>query len=294
VLLYAGYSGIEQAKFYGFGNDTVRDSNLSSSNLYDAQQDQIIVNPVIEVPLFGGLKARTGVAFKHASSVETNGRLIGTLQPEGTNGMSVGSAEAGLVFETSSGAYPFVRRFSSQVTVREAPSIFSNPAAFGKVRGEMTAVYATRVLTNVQLAVHASGERTWGTYPFFEAAYLGGVATRSPLDPTGVTAGNLLRGYDLNRFAGDAVVAANTDLNVELGRWSTFLPLRYGVFGLFDIGRVFVDGQSSSKWHNAAGGGISFRLYTSSPFLQLAATFRAALVHTEDGLSFFFASGFGI
>jgi hemolysin activation/secretion protein len=139
-----------------------------------------------------------------------------------------------------------------------------------------------------------SGERTWGTYPFFEAAFLGGTPTRSPLDVTGVTSGNLLRGYDLDRFAGDAAVVANTDLNVELGRWSAFLPLRYGVFGLFDVGRVFVDGESSSKWHNSVGGGVWMRLSSSSPFLQLAGSLRAALVHTEDGVSFFLASGFGL
>ena len=70
--------------------------------------------------------------------------------------------------------------------------------------------------------------------------------------------------------------------------------MRYGVFGLFDIGRVFVDRESSSKWHNAVGGGVWFRLFSSSPFFQLNTSIRAALVHTEEGLSFFVASGFGL
>jgi hypothetical protein len=234
--------------------------------------------------------------FKHASSVQENGRLIGTLSPplEGSDGMTVGKVQAGLTFEQSSGTYPLLRRLYGRVIVSEAPSIFSNPVAFGKVRGEASALYGTHVLTNVELSMHVSGERNWGTYPFFEAAYLGGTATSSPVDPTGITNGNLLRGYDLDRFAGDAAVVANTDLNIELGRWSTFLPLRYGVFGLFDIGRVFLDGESSSKWHNSAGGGLWFLLYARSPFIQLASSFRLAMVHTESGLGFYFASGFGL
>jgi len=294
VLVYTAYSGIEQAKFYGFGNDTPYNSSLSSNNFYEALQDQIIVNPLIEVPLVGALRARTGVTFKYASSVQEIGRLIGQLRPEGSNGMSVGSVQAGLAFDQSSGNYPFLRHVVANLTVREAPAIFSNPAAFGKVRAEIAALYGAHVLTNVELSARLSGERNWGTYPFFEAAFLGGTSTRSPLDPTGVTSGNLLRGYDLDRFAGDAAVSANTDFNVDLGRWSAFLPLRYGVFGLFDIGRVFVDGESSSKWHNAVGGGVWFRLFSSSPFFQLNTSIRAALVHTEEGLSFFVASGFGL
>ena len=53
-LVYVAYSGLEQARFFGFGNDTVRNSNLASNGFYDARQDQITVNPVAEVALFGG------------------------------------------------------------------------------------------------------------------------------------------------------------------------------------------------------------------------------------------------
>jgi len=144
----------------------------------------------------------------------------------------------------------------------------------------------------LQFTEHVSGERNWGTYPFFEAAYLGGTPSRSLLDVTGVTSGNVLRGYDLNRFAGDAAVVSNSDLAIELGRYSAFLPLRYGVWGLFDVGRVFIDAESSSKWHTAAGGGVWFALFVSSPGLDLAASLKLALVQTGDGTSFLMLSGF--
>jgi len=221
-LVYVAYSGIEQARFFGFGNDTVRNSNLASNGFYDARQDQITVNPVAEVALFGGLRARAGLEFKYASSVQKDGRLAGQIQPEGSDGMAVGSVQAGLAFDENSGTYPLQRAVSARLTVREAPAIFSNPSAFTKLRGEITALYGWRSLTNLQFTEHVSGERNWGTYPFFEAAYLGGTPSRSPLDVTGVTSGNVLRGYDLNRFAGDAAVVSNSDLAIELGRYSAF------------------------------------------------------------------------
>jgi hypothetical protein len=36
-----------------------------------------------------------------------------------------------------------------------------------------------------------------------------------------------------------------------------FLPKgSVGLFGLYDVGRVFLDGESSDRWHSAAGGGL--------------------------------------
>ena len=144
------------------------------------------------------------------------------------------------------------------------------------MRGSVAGAYGTHLLTNLELSGRVSGERNFGTYPFFEAAFVGGTPGRSPLDVTGASSGNLLRGYALNRFAGDAAVAANTELTVEIGKYNAFLPLRYGVFGLYDVGRVFVDGESSSKWHTGGGGGLWLGLLSWSPYFQFAGSIRAA------------------
>jgi len=197
------------------------------------------------------------------------------------------------VIGETSGTYPSQRSIQADVAARVSPSIFSNPATFGKVRGSVAAHYGTHLLTNVQLSARVQGERNFGTYPFFESAFLGGTPAASTLD-AGAFGGNLLRGYDLNRFAGDAAVAANTEIDVELGKWSAFLPWRYGVFGLYDAGRVFLDGESSSKWHTAWGGGVWLGLFASSPYFQLTGSLRAAMVSSDQGSGFYIASGFGL
>src|SRR5205823_6456952 len=138
-----------------FGNETPRDSNLVSSGFYDVRQEQVIVNPMIEVPLIGPLRGRVGALFKHVSSVDGTG-LIGLLHPPGAGGMSLASAEAGLALGERVGTYPLQRGFSVQVTGRHAPSILSNDAAFSKVRGELSAIYGTRILTNIVLSAHLS------------------------------------------------------------------------------------------------------------------------------------------
>jgi hypothetical protein len=73
--VYVAWSGVEQAKFFGFGNDTTRNSNLAFNEFYDARQNQVVVNPLIEVPVIGPLRARTGLLFKHVWSVNPSNGL---------------------------------------------------------------------------------------------------------------------------------------------------------------------------------------------------------------------------
>jgi hemolysin activation/secretion protein len=97
------------------------------------------------------------------------------------------------------------------------------------------------------LAVRAGASRAWGDYPFQEAAYLGGSST--------------LRGYHSQRFVGDAAIYGNAELRVPLTRANLYLARGdLGVLALADAGRVYLSGESSNRWHTAAGGGLWFRV----------------------------------
>ncbi|MCG8581804.1 MAG: metallophosphoesterase [Bacteroidales bacterium] len=61
-----------------------------------------------------------------------------------------------------------------------------------------------------------------------------------------------LRGYRNNRFRGDKVFYENLDLRLQLIDWDNrFLPMDIGVLGGFDVGRVWLDGEDSNKWHHS-------------------------------------------
>jgi len=291
-LLYVAYSGIDTGKYYGLGNETAKDRALQGS-FYDVRQGVIVVNPVLEVPLAGALRGRAGVLFKHASDVSDSG-IIQATRPEGSGGMSLGSGELGLAMDTRSGTFPFQNGVFFEVTGRHTPVIFSNPAAFTKLRGEVSGTIGGHFLTDVQLSARIAGEKNWGSYPFFESAFIGGAAARLPLDVTGASTGNLLRGYDLNRFAGDASVVGNTELDVPIGRFKAALPFRWGLTGLADVGRVFVANESSSKWHAGYGGGLWLGIFASGVNLQFASALKATMMHSDEGTSFYLFSGFSL
>lgn len=78
-------------------------------------------------------------------------------------------------------------------------------------------------------------------FEFYHAAQLGG--------------NNSLRGFRNERFTGRYSAYHNTDLRLEIGKLKTsFIPLKYGITGGYDYGRVWTKDDNSDKWHNSAGG----------------------------------------
>jgi len=97
-----------------------------------------------------------------------------------------------------------------------------------------------------------------------------------------------VRGYPTERFAGDAALFGNAEVRQPLGTVNLAL-LRgvVGVHGLADVGRVYLDGESSDEWHVGTGGGVWFR------FMVRSATFAASVTYGrgEDDGSFYLKMG---
>ena len=65
-----------------------------------------------------------------------------------------------------------------------------------------------------------------------------------------------VRGYQSNRFSGDASVDGSTELRVPVGTVNLLVRWDAGVFGLADVGRVWMAGESDGSWHKGFGGGV--------------------------------------
>jgi hypothetical protein len=107
---------------------------------------------------------------------------------------------------------------------------------------------------------------------FYQAANIGGY--------------NGLRGYRNQRFTGRNALVGSTDLRYSFNSFKTStLPLQFGIFGGFDVGRVWLKDDSSEQWHNDYGGGFWVTAAES-----LSGTFN--LFHGAEGFRFSF--GFGL
>jgi hemolysin activation/secretion protein len=125
----------------------------------------------------------------------------------------------------------------------------------------------------VQLAARVGGQRVFGDYPWFDAAFIGGRNNR---------------GFHSHRFAGDASLYGSTELRAYLGGpvFASIFPVRFGLVGFVDTGRVWLKGESSNAWHPSQGGGVLLKPVGTTMVL------RAVVAHSSEGTLFYAGSGF--
>ena len=143
-------------------------------------------------------------------------------------------------------------------------SINSNHTRVGYLKSRIGIDYKLNNKGNLVLGSKIGAEINFSDdYLFYDAVSIGGA--------------NGLRGFIDNRFSGNSGVYQNTDLRLKLARLKTsFIPITVGVYGGFDYGRVWQEGEHSRQWHTAAGGGIWVSAL-SSLSLQMA------LFNSTDG-----------
>lgn len=119
---------------------------------------------------------------------------------------------------------------------------------YGKFESALSLYYTLPTMGQWTVAVRTGGEKTFGSPPFYKAATLGGRRN--------------LRGYRGTRFAGASSFYNNVDLRIKVTDFSSYVAVgSFGLLGFYDVGRVWVEGEDSSKWHPGYGAGIWFDLF---------------------------------
>ena len=110
------------------------------------------------------------------------------------------------------------------------------------VAGNASAYLTLPVPVHPVLVLSGGAMKVFGTFPFHEAAFVGGLGT--------------LRSLTAQRYLGDASEYGSVELRVPVARFAFVLPWNVGVFGVVDAGRVFVRGDSPGGWHASRGVGF--------------------------------------
>jgi Omp85 superfamily domain len=267
-------SGIERLRFYGFGNGTTADE---ADAFYKARLDRIGIETRLVLPLTTDIEFALGPLARWTNSHDVAPSFFSTLADTlyGAGSFLEIGARGSLQIDTRDRSVASTRGVWFDLASEVFPAIGDVTSTYGNVAAEarlfLTPGSSDYVPT---LALRASAERVFGDFPFHEAAYLGG---RS-----------LLRGWSTERFAGDALVSGSVELRQPIAHVDLILPADFGIFALFDAGRVwFGDTSSDDDWHTGAGGGIWFA------FLDRASTFSLSLASGRERTVFYAGIGFG-
>jgi hypothetical protein len=252
-------SSLDILHFYGVGNDTELPPGVSGADFFDVRQTVLRGEGGVGWS-FGPLADLAFVLTGgYSNTADDLDRLIGQVQPYGADNFTSLGTKLRFDLQTRQPGLFEVAEPDPHVWLHVGGSFY--PAALDVIESYGTAELASGAgfpigLRNSEVAVRAGGKKVWGLAPFYDLAYIGGNES--------------LRGWPMQRFAGDASLYGSGSLRLDLFDYRLVFPSSFGILGLFDLGRVWVDGESPGGFHTGYGGGIWIALRGTSSILSIA------------------------
>ena len=268
-MVDARFSGLDQLRYYGLGNETTSDlddaaykiaqyqgSLFPAVALLGSATSRLAVGPILKYTNSNGTESNTVLVQEAPLGSETFGQvglqLTGRYDSRGLESV----LRPGVLVE-GGGSYYF--------------AAWDAESDFGQVNAHVAGWIPLG--DPLLLSLHVRGKKVWGDFPYFEAAYIGG--HMYPL------------GTKWNRWAGDASLGGLASLRWTLGSIRGVIPGDIGLFGMGDAARVFVSGEESSEWHPSYGGGVFVTSFDHTGAFHLGAGSSP-----EDGFFILFLANF--
>jgi hypothetical protein len=263
VLLKAEALNADVIRYFGLGNETVR---TATSGLHHVIQRQYSAAPAVQFGIGGAARLELGGLLRWSETDETRITQLSVERPYGTGSFTEAALTAAVLYDSRDDEMVPTKGVTLELAGRVFPAALDVATAFSSVSlVGTTYLTAGKLPLEPTLALRVGAQRVFGTYPFFEAAHIGGRES--------------LRGLTTRRYAGDAAVYGNSELRLKLNQ-------NWGVLGLADVGRVFLEGESSNQWRAAVGGGIWIAPLTGNHMIS------ATLAGSGERLRFYVNTGF--
>ncbi|MEO5762601.1 MAG: hypothetical protein ABIR28_09855 [Vicinamibacteria bacterium] len=266
--VYAQASEVELIRFYGFGNNTLSNQ---PDEFYRVRQKLYAFSPQYQFNK-GDLNVFIGGTAQYTSDAERPS-FASSARPYGYGNFG----KIGPKLDIEVGPRDRVLQGSAGGRLKMGgtffPKAWTVEHPFGEAHGEASVFLRAKLPLRPTIALRGSGKKVFGTYPFQEAAFIGGADT--------------VRGLRPQRYAGDGSVYGTAELRFRLGRMTLLVPSDVGIFGLVDSGRVFNKGETSDTWHTGVGGGVWVAV------LKPENTVSVAVAKSEGSTRFYFRAGFG-
>jgi len=269
--LLARASGIDVLRFHGFGNEVSADEE---DEFYRVEQLDLTLFPSLTLPVGGSAELSFGPRLRYSATDFDEARFL-TRDTYGAGNFGMLGASARFRLEAQDQPLGATRGMRLTLGGSYFPSLMDVEDQFGMLHAEVSTFIASPTLPlEPTLALRVGGKRVWGRFPFQEAAYIGDAST--------------VRLGRQNRYAGEASVYGGSELRLFLAKFYFLAPADFGVLGLADVGRVFLDGEDSDRWHAAGGGGIW------ASFLDRSYMVSLSLAKSAERTALYFRVGAGL
>jgi hypothetical protein len=273
------YGPTNAQNFFGLGNQT-RYENPKDIPYYRARFNLYEFNPALSYRT-GRSKFSAGPAYQYYvyNKGENIGRILsdpGRLNARDSNTVSESRMFAGAILKYSLDTRNNLVLPSKGLFIEAKMTGYKGLTHYASSFLQLTSSISGHLKLDPAgkfiLSDRVGGGITLGKPAFYQNQFLGGQ-------------GNLL-GYRQFRFAGHHSLYNNLEFKVKLADFVNYvLPGQIGLMGLYDVGRVWKQGERSDAWHYATGGGIYFAPASLT-------VFRLIAVHSTEGWYPYFAVNF--
>ncbi len=255
ILVNISKSELSFDKYFGYGNETEYNYDKEKAGYYKSFYELVIFSFGIKKEITKNIFTQFSMNYEYSDFNLSNITLLNDFKFDkyGLGSLWLFSGEFSAIYDSRDVIENPHKGIFTQLKVIHYPTIFEKLEfpftrldfdfrIFNKINGKYSTVIANRL----------GGSAVIGKYPFLKGAFIGGKES--------------LRGYNRNRFAGDASLFSQNEIRTQLTNLDIFVKSKIGLLIFSDIGRVFVSNKNSKKWHPTAGFGtwvdFSDRLFT--------------------------------
>jgi len=252
ISLEARYSGLDYLRYHGLGNETENDED--NDELYETDISQLTLFPSVVFHSGENDSIRIGPVLKYTDSSDTNpGTILGQEQPLGFGKFGQAGILARGIYDTRGAQKVLSPGWLFEVEGAHFVEAWDVDEPFSFVEARVGRWF--QLSEPVLASINIRAKQVWGDFPFFEAAYIGG--------------DNYPLGTNWNRWAGESSIGVLGSVRWTLMKLRGVFPGNLGVFGMANAARVFVDNESSSKWHPSYAAGIVLTTFDHTSAIQL-------------------------
>jgi hypothetical protein len=258
--------------FFGRGNETDLVKGDNYRRFYRTRYNTFEINPALRWHTGKASTLSVGPSFQyyHLDLTENAGRFIynsSMINSYDSVTVNKDKAHLGLSVNYTSNKRDNAVLPSSgyylNISLQAYNGLNNYSRSFMQLKPEFTFYQKISSSGSLVISDRIGGGISIGKPAFYQSMFLGGQ-------------GNLL-GYLQNRFAGQHMVYNNLQGRLKLANIASYiLPGQLGLSGFYDVGRVWIEGENSDKWHQGQGGGLYFSPAGLTIFQVLAG-------HSEEG-----------
>jgi len=259
-------------RYFGEGNETPFTDSLQDQKYYNVKQGLFKVATTFYFPFRKDLELTLTPFYKMPNVSYDQNTLLGqNPNTYGIGRLNFAGINTSFNYDTRDNTMEPYKGIYAQALGNWTPKIFDNNFGFGKAGVDIRAYISTDTVKGVTFAFRTGAGKVWGDYPFYESMFLGGA--------------NSLKGFSRERFAGDAVVVAQSEIRMSVARVNILVPGMLGLSVFGGTGRVFLTGEESKRWHSTFGTSVWIT------YLDRMFNIGLTVAKSDEGYKFFVGSG---